>query len=91
MTAHGSEDARKGENMFIDDGSANYTAPMEISVEGPQKAEIQAKTLSDRHSKDFISYCKYTYLSTFIAVLFILARNWKWLRCLSLDEWIMKI
>lgn len=56
-------------------GVQNGTAPVEISVELPQK--------------DPTSYCRDTYSSMFIAAQFVIDRHWELPRCPSADEQIM--
>jgi hypothetical protein len=42
------------------------------------------------YPKDALPYSKDTYSTMFIAVLFIIARNWKQPRCPSTEKWVQK-
>ena len=58
---------------------------MDIEPENP------ALPLLGIYPKDAPTYNKDTCSTMFIAVLFIIARNWKESRCFSTEEWIQKL
>ena len=59
-----------------------------MGIDLPQKPAIP---LLGIYPKDTSSYHKDICSTMFIVALFIIARNWKQLRCLSKEEWIKKI
>ena len=71
------------------------SATVEITVEIPQKAMNRSAAWSSHTTfvvyPNSISYYRNTCWSMFIATLFVIARNWKWSKCPSSDEWIMKM
>ena len=69
---------------------------MEITVVVPQEAENRSTSrlstlLLGIYPKDASSYYRDTCSTMFIVALFIIVRNWKQLRCSSMDELIKKM
>ena len=69
---------------------------MEITVAVPQEAGNRSTSRSSTlllgiYPKDASSYYRDTRSTMFISALFIIVRNWKQLRCSSMEEWIKKM
>jgi hypothetical protein len=68
------------------------TTTLEVSLEVPQRiGHIPTRRSSlGIYPEDVLTGNKNTCSTMFIAVLFIIARSWKELRCPSKEEWIQK-
>jgi hypothetical protein len=93
MTANADKYARQGQHSSIVGWNANLYTHYRNQYGGLQ----EARNTSRSHyfslgylPKDSTSHHRNTCSFISIATLFIIGRNWKQLRCPSVDEWIMK-
>ena len=85
VTSPAGEDVEQEECSSIADESANLYSHYGNQC-GMNLLQDPAKSLMGIHSEDSSSYYNATYSIVFIAILFIIARNWKQPRCPSTEE-----
>jgi hypothetical protein len=97
VTDHTSKNVKKGEHSSIACGvsklynlSGNHIwwFLRKLKVVLPKDSAI---LLLDLYPKDALQHCKDTWSTMFIAVLFVVVRNWKQPRCPSTEEWLLKM
>lgn len=89
--AHAGKDAGKGEHLFIASGSANCGNQRGDTSEAQIRSTSRSNCATLRHIPKEVYILRDSCSAMFVAALLIIARNWKQLKCLSIDEWITKI
>lgn len=89
MTAHAAENVGCEQHSFIAGGMQTCADTTEISVAALGRLGIDLPLLLlGVYPKDSTFYHRDTCSSMIIALLYIIATNWKQPRCPSTDEWI---
>jgi hypothetical protein len=101
VTAPAGKDVGQGEHSFMLVEVQTYTATVESNTDVPHKTGNQSSSRLyiyiykmfplGTYLKDTLFYHTETYSTMFIVALFIIARNWKELRCSSTKEKINKM